>query len=342
MKKMTAGSNRIKHHEVGSAVIEAALALPLFMFGFMFILSFITIMRAERAVQLGIDKAASEISAYCCLTGAPKLYENELFEKSTGQICRIISEEKIRENDKYGILNKTSGFSVKDIDFSGSDIIWEEDRIIIQAEYEVRPWNFGFFNKNDIVLKMKNSAVTSAFSGNRSGSESDTDSVWQELPFRRGADWSRIIKDENSDMAVKSGYGLDLYSEDTGKVTQVFSVNLFSGTYSEKSGTAETHSGFYTIREKNVESLIRRYASELLKNTEKYGDKVYKYMEKGNGKKCTKPSEKPEMYIIAPEEAGKDLKMKETFEKIVNEVSADYGISVKTVYREKALKGGEK
>ena len=188
---------------------------------------------------------------------------------------------------------------------------------------------------------MKNSAVTSAFTGDGNGRDDDTDSIWQDLPFRRGAEWIEIIKAENSDKAVKKGYGIDLYSENTGKMTMVFSVNLFSKTYSSKNGTEDDNPELYTIKEKNVESLVRRYASELLKNTEKYGDKVYKHMEKGNGKKCEEPSEKPEMLIIVPVEAEQNMKMKETFEKIVSEVSVNYGITGKTVYRERALKGGD-
>lgn len=339
---MKAVNDRIKHSESGSVVIEATLALPLFMFGFLFILSFITIIRAERAVQLGIDKAASEIAAYCCLAGDTEICENELFEKTAEQICRVISSEKIRENDRYGILNKTNGFSVNDIDFSGSDILPENDKIIIQAEYEVTPWIFGLFSKKNMVLKMKNSAVTFAFTGNKENSEDDTASVWRKLPFIRGAEWIRTIKAENSDMAVKRGYGIDLYSEDTGKMSQVFSVNLFSETYSKKNDPSGNKPEFYTIKENNVESLLRGYASELLRNTDKYGDKVYKHMEKGTGKKCEEPTEKPEMFIIVPEEAGQNSEMKNTFEKIVSEVSERYGISGKTVYREKALKGGDK
>ncbi len=333
-------NEKSKYFESGSVVIEAALALPLFMFGFLFILSFITVMRAERAVQLGIDKAAADIAAYCCLTGeTAELYEKDLFEKTPEQICRIISSEKIRENDKYGLLKKTNGFSVNSIDFSGSDIMSEDDRIKIQAEYEVRPWTFGAFGGNNIVLKMKNSAVTRAMTGNKSGS-SDDSSIWQELPFRRGALWIKKIKEENSDRAVKKGYGIDLYYEETGKVSQVFSLDLFSRTYSEKDGSDENDAGHYTIKNKNVENKIREYASELLKNTEKYGDKVYRHMENGTGKKCDGPSEKPELIIIVPEEVKQNQKMKESFENIVSKVTVCYEITVKTVFREKALKGG--
>lgn len=332
--------NRV-HQESGYVIIEAALALPVFMFGFLFILSFITVIRAERAVQLGIDKAASEIASYCCMTGDAEIFESELFEKTPEQICRAVSVKNIKDNDRIGLLKKTSGFSADRIDFSGSEIMDEDDKIQIHAEYEVRPWTFGIFN-NNMTLKMKNSAVTIAFNGTEKRRDDADSSIWDELPFRRGEMWADIIKSENSDRAVKKGYGIDLYSETTGRVSQVFSMDLFSVTYSKKTGADETSPGDYTIREKNVENRLREYAAELIKNNERYGDKIYKHMEKGTGTKCEYPSEKPELIIIVPEDVKDNSEMENSLKKAADSVSEKHGVSCSIIFREKALKGGEK
>lgn len=49
----------------GSVTIEASLALSLFIIGFATILSLAGVVRAQRALQHGIDQTALEISAYC-------------------------------------------------------------------------------------------------------------------------------------------------------------------------------------------------------------------------------------------------------------------------------------
>jgi hypothetical protein len=64
----------------GSITIEASLALTFFISGYLMILSFVYIVRAESAVQYGINKTAEEISRYCY--AAERLSLDEYIEKS--------------------------------------------------------------------------------------------------------------------------------------------------------------------------------------------------------------------------------------------------------------------
>ena len=49
----------------GSITIEAAFALPIFLLGFMAIISLVYIVQTESAVQYGVDQVSREISEYC-------------------------------------------------------------------------------------------------------------------------------------------------------------------------------------------------------------------------------------------------------------------------------------
>lgn len=64
----------------GSVTIEATLALAFFIFGYMCILSLVCTVRAECAVQCGIDRTAADISRYCY--AAERLGFSEYLEKS--------------------------------------------------------------------------------------------------------------------------------------------------------------------------------------------------------------------------------------------------------------------
>lgn len=72
----------------GSVTIEASFALVFFILGYMCILSLVCTVRAECAVQCGIDRTAAEISRYCY--AADRLGVSEYLEKSGATVGEAI------------------------------------------------------------------------------------------------------------------------------------------------------------------------------------------------------------------------------------------------------------
>ena len=366
----------------GSVTVEASVALSVFIFGYLTVLSLVFAVRTEGAVQYGITQTAAEISRCCYIAEKLSLTEyagkagmtvgeaieavsglsdiRESSEAEAGESGNLVSqladavsggasiggmlgEPLFRavfaecvagsraEADEY--LMNLAGITTDDIDFHYSSVLSDGKTVEIVAVYDVKLRTFGLFGKNGITMKMKNTAVTSAWvTGN--GQEDDGESTKWSLPsFERGKAWIAEIKSEHSMDAVKGGKGIDLYR--TGKYTMINSLNVFAQTYSECSSPGSKRAADYSIKEAALEKVISGYATELLECIEAKAGSLQ--FENGIHVPDSRENFTAELIIVVPSEAGAEASVKKVLEKTAEKILKDTGVTVVYEYREKAL-----
>ncbi len=376
----------------GSITIEASLALPIFICGYLLIISLISIIRIESTVQYAVNQSAKEISQYCYVadrlastsvidcsdsslndiitsvinfsgimqdesadvddpeTGSviksltmmvSNPAANEMIgSKITDSLCRRLVRGYITENkseaDKY--LMKLGGITMDDIDFRYSDILKDGRSVNITAIYNVRLNTFGLLGDKGFTFTLKNSAHTAAWTGEAIKTRADKkeESRWQLGNFERGRSWLSAIKDENKDAAVASGTGIDLYDKSTNTFTQVYSINIFSQSYSSYEKTSDkTGVMCYTLKDDYCLKIIEKYARKLNQNIKGLEKSIT--MDSGTAYPLSDKKRKGNLLIIVPEEAQENDSIKESLEQIAESVNKNTGIEVEFIYREKAL-----
>ncbi len=386
----------------GSITIEAAFALPIFLLGFMAIISLVYIVQTESAVQYGVDQVSREISEYCYIADKMSLTavtqktslslgdavenvcglsglmddsdedssESEsavsslsdiILEEKSGEsvngaateiICRILIPKYIsgdrRSADQY--LQALSGITLDDINFRYSSILRDGQTINIVAVYKVRLTTFGLLGEG-IELTMRNSASTKAWlpesvlKDNTGHGDTDSDkedennkseeSKWLLLPCDRGKAWIAQIKSDNKNNAVQSGHGIDLYSSDINEFTEVYSIDVFSGSYSDCKTEGSTDPLDYTIKKNAVKNQINSKADKIKNDMKKIKENLK--MENGTESTLMPDNRKLKILMIFPEEAGSNHEMVNVFEEISGKVKDSRGVCVEYMYSEKAL-----
>lgn len=384
----------------GSITIEAALALPLFLLGFMAIVSLVYIVQTESSIQYGVNQVSREISQYCYIAdklsltavaentsltlgdavenvcGLSGLMDNSdedssesesavssianiiLGERSeesvngsvTEIICRMLIPKFISADrtsaDKY--LQALSGITVDDINFRYSSILRDGQTINIVAVYKVRLKTFGLID-DGIELTMRNSACTKAWlpgsllNDNTDNGDADEDgdsdesenSKWMLLPCERGKAWVSQIKSENVDTAVAAGRGIDLYASEINEFTEIFSINVFSSSYSGCSVEESINYDDYTLKSNAVRNQINSKADKIKRDIQKINDKIK--MENGTELMIPADNRKLKILIIFPEEAQQNHEMVAAFEEISKKVKDSRGVCVEYMYSEKVL-----
>ncbi len=365
----------------GSVTIEAALALSLFIFGYLAVISLVFAVRTESAVQYGIDRAASEISRYCyaaerlsltqyvrksgvtvgeaieSIGGFSNMDGSTPDDESSGRIVSeiadaltggatiggIAGEPLIRavfrgcladsreKADEY--LSNLAGITADDIDFHYSTLLRDGKTIEIIAVYDVKLRTYGLFGKKGLSLRMKNSAVTSAWvTGELAAVSGNKPSKWNLSSFERGKAWVAEIKSEHSMDAVKGGKGIDLVKGNT--YTMINSVNLFAGTYSD-GPPGSTDPSAYKAKEEAIEKAVAGYASKLLECIRTKASSLQ--YENGIHVPDRSADAAAELIIIVPEEVLQSDSLRKALEKTAAGVLADKGVTVRYEYREKAF-----
>ncbi len=383
----------------GSVTIEAALALPFFLLGFMLIISLVYIVQTESAIQYGVDQVTREISEYCYLAdkmsltsvaehtsltlgdavenvcGLSGLMDDSDEDSSESEsavssiiklilgkrsdesvngaatevICRMLIPKFISGDrgaaDKY--LQVLSGITVDDINFRYSSILRDGQTVNIVAVYKVRLRTFGILD-DGIELTMKNSASTKAWlpeaylkddeddnDKNSSEDERAEKSKWMLLPCDRGKAWMAEIKSENKDIAVKSGCGIDLYSSVNNEFTEIFSINVFSDSYSDCLAEESLNPGDYTIKKSDLTNRIGTHANKIKRDANKIKEKLV--MENGTEVSPGQENRKLKVLIVFPKESQTNPEMVTAFEEISKKITESRGVKVEYMFREKAL-----
>ncbi len=382
----------------GAVTVEASLVLPIFLFGYVLILSLVQIIRTESIIQHSVNRMAAELSEYCYI--ADKLSLTDEIQKSnisiseavenitelTGSledqeseedgedsvivtltkfllgdtadmgmngpaieaVCHVLMPKYIAENrnmaDKY--LEKLGGVHISDIDFRYSSLLKDGKSVKLVAIYNVKLDSLGFFDGKGITLTMKNTASSAAWLSGKTKKEiveeeekseeekTDEETKWDLPNATRGKAWVKEIKTESADKAVKSGVGIDIYDSEKGVFTQIFSVNVFTVTYSDYD-SSKTGATAYTLNEKAFEQKLKTCNRELETNLKKIGTSIQ--MEDETTKTILTKDRKKKILIVVPAEAEENTDMYNSIMKISKKVSEDKKTEVEIIFREKAL-----
>lgn len=234
--------------------------------------------------------------------------------------------------DRY--LYDLAGITADDIDLHYSDVLRDGKTIEMVAVYKVNLKTFGLFGSRGISLKMKNTAVTSAWTSEYGKKTENIRTKWQLSSFERGKAWVAEIKSEHSMDAVKGGKGIDLYR--LGKYTMINSLNVFASTYSECKSASGGVPEDYCLKETAVFKVLKGYSEKLIECIDKNASSLQ--FENGIHVPSADPLKKAELIIVVPQEAGESAKIKNSLEDIAEFIWEENGTEVIYEYREKALK----
>jgi len=251
-------------------------------------------------------------------------------------LCRALVPKYISENNaddkltKLGIVGGVSG-----LDFRLSSFLSDGRSINIVLIYQIKVNGFGIFNR---TLNIKQTASTAAWITGKSIAESvNSRSIWEQADIQRGKEFAAIIRKENGNKAVEPGKGIDLYDQSSNTFTEIYSMNIFSATYSSYSEPSEgtASAADYSPKESAIKSKIKSYANNIKKHTEKLNSELT--MADGRSVMAADESishRNMVLVIVVPEEA---LACSAALNSIANEIQSQTGVLVTYTYRDKAL-----
>lgn len=184
---------------------------------------------------------------------------------SASFLCRLIMPKYLGGDgstdtlEKLGIRGGVSG-----IDFSNSEVLPDGRGVKLVAVYPVSlfPWKGS-------LSEIRLTSVSYTLSWCEAGDyESEPRSVWSYDNFRRGKLFVASVKKQYPSMAVKAGYGFDLYNASSGEFTSVVSMNVFAKDYSSCSAAdrKKAEAGDFTLTEKGIVSELKSDAVKLKKS----------------------------------------------------------------------------
>lgn len=282
---------KLIHKEEGLYSVEAALCMALFAAFYVSLISLVTVVHAESSVQYALDKTAIDFSRMCCLS--------EDSGSSAEELCRAVF---------LGYLGDTAEKAgAEDLDMSDSALLEDGHTVDLVLEYRIRAGGM-------LTLNIRQRAVTRAWN-------SGSGSIWKKNNFVRGKYFVNMMKKEHRDMALKGGYGADLYDAHSGTVGEVYSLNIFSGSYYDKlSGSCADQ--------------IMQYCADMVSDVGKISGKEME-LEKG-GKISVHPAYN-DVILILPLEAQTDAAAQEILNSAVAAAGIVYpDVTIITLYSEKA------
>lgn len=331
----------------GLYTVEGALTIVIFTALIMMLLSIITIIETEVEIQSAINQTAMQLSQYSyavgneidldtneetTLKGILQNAKREAAGFTVGSaLCELVVKDRI---DEKALSQVDGGFG--GINFSVSNILGDGKTITIVAIYKINVNTFGLVDKSlNICQKAQTAAWLPYYAESLASpelSQGGNGSIWNETNFTRGQYFVGEEKDRSREASVKSGQGIDLYYKESGKVVEVYSLNVFDSSYSYNTGDLSNASD-YSPNEESIEKRINRYVREYKKDISECGNSIT--MESGAEEKFY-PKEK-ELIIIVPKEAEGQKSFDSVFKNLKNEIKNKSDIDLKIIYSEDAL-----
>lgn len=331
----------------GLYTVEGAFTIIIFTALIMMLLSIITIIETEVAVQSALNQTAMQLSEYSYAVGNEIDIESSeettlkgIIQSATREavgftsgaaLCELLSRDRI---DEKSLLQIEDGFS--GINFSASNILGDGKTISVIAIYKIKVNTFGLVDKTlNICQKAQTMAWLPYYAETLASpdlAQGGSGSIWNETNFTRGQYFVREEKDKSKENCVESGQGIDLYYKDTGKVVEIYSLNVFNSSYSYNTGNIENASD-YSPNEENISKRIYNYVKDYKKDISECGNRIT--MESGSEEKFS-PKEK-ELVIVVPNEAKGQDAFENVFDTLKSEIKSKNGINLKIVYSEDAL-----
>ncbi len=233
---------------------------------------------------------------------------------------------------QMGVVGGLSG-----LDFRMSSFLSDGRSINIVLIYQVKLKGFGLFNQS---FTIKQTASTAAWITEATlGAAYDSKSIWAKDNFERGKEFVAEIKSENPLQAVKAGVGIDLYNQSSNTYSSIYSINVFSASYSDYQidDTKENSASNYSIKKDKVKVLIKGYAKDLIKDTKAIDEVIT--MDNGTDYETLQEARSTKLIIILPQEARSSSENLKILNEIAREIQNETGVKVTLTYRESALGG---
>lgn len=331
----------------GLYTVEGALTIVIFTALIMMLLSIIMIIETEVEVQSAINQTALQLSQYSyavgnevdittseetTLKGIIQNAKREAVGFTMGSaLCEMLIRDRV---DEKAVSQIDGGFF--GIDFSFSNILGDGKTITIIAIYKINVNTFGLVDKTlNICQKAQTVAWLPYYADTLASpdlAQGGNCSIWNETNFARGQYFVSEEKEKSRECSVEPGQGIDLYYKSSGKVVEVYSLNVFDSSYSYNDGDLSKASD-YSPNEESIKKQINRYVKEYKKDISDCGSSIT--MESGAEEKFS-PKEK-ELIIIVPSEAKGQEAFESVFDNLKSEIKSKSGIDLKIVFSEDAL-----
>lgn len=340
-------SSGMKKTDSGMYTVEGAFTIVIFTVLIMMLLSIITIIETEAEIQSAIDQTAMQLSQYSYAVGDKVNVDNdettllksilqdakrELVGFATGSaLCEPLAKSRIDEKYLYLVDGGASG-----LNFSASNVLGDGRTINVTVIYRINVNTFGLFDKQlTVCQKARTAAWLPYYADELAAVPSDSagrSSIWHETNFARGKYFVAEQKEKNPAIGVSPGQGIDFYDKETGRVTEVFSMNIFNSYYSFNSGDPAV-AGDYAPNEEMLSKQLNEYVRDYKKDIRQCGRTIT--MDSGAEERFT-VNEK-EMILILPNEAEGLENFDSFFRDFRTSTLEKDGINLKIIYREDAL-----
>lgn len=330
----------------GLYTVEGAFTIVIFTVLIMMLLSMMTVVQAEMEVQNALDQVAMKFSEYAYLVGDEveissdesttlktilQDVKREVLSNSLGsEVCGLAIRDLVDEKKLNLVVNGVDG-----IDFEGTSILGDGRTIKVQANYSIKVDAFGFVDKKlNIVQKSQTKAWLPYYSDTLSPVpvSGGKGSIWNDTNFARGQYFVNEQKAQYKENEVKPGQGIDLYFDDVGKAVEIYSLNIFNGTYSKSSGDKSNPTS-YKLNEEEVMDQLDEYIRAFKKDIRNCDGKI----EMASGAETRLTVNYKEMILVVPVETKDNEKINAKLEDICKAAGEKDKIEIKIVYSEEAL-----
>ncbi len=286
----------------------------------------------------GIEEDEISAGIYSIL----KATQRETISYTAGSIlCKSITKGNfsVSNCDEWLEAQGVSG-GYDGLNFATSNVLGDGDSINVVVIYKVKVNTFGLYDKQITVCQRAQTRAwlppdaDEIFDITEDGEKT---SIWHETAFVRGKYFVEKLKNAEPNAAVEPGYGVDLYYKSDRVIAEIFSMNVFSASYSRcsvenengvRDVSAYTADSEYIL--KQLKSYARDFNLDILK-TERIIE-----MADGSLGNFGRLNEK-RLILIVPLEAAQNLSFKECFNGAAEELSEEYGVTLDVRYMEEAL-----
>ncbi len=303
----------------GMYTLEGAITITVFTALFMMLLSLLSVIQVKAVIQKALNETALEVSQ--------KAYVEEYTDELVFSYKDIFYERlnEFSEDMENWLIGRGIEDGVSGIRFDKSDVFSGDKYVDLIICYDLKVNTFGFLEKN---LSVEQRAKTMAwlpldYDMNSSDGLYNTSSIWSENQLVRGKYFVSTLKLQYPEKAVKSGIGIDLFDRDYRIATEIYSMNVFSESYTN-----------FDEGKDELYLQLSDYAEKIKKDVE--GSKGLIDMDDGS-RVMLDSSAHMRLLIVVPEEAKSKTDIKSRLSETAGRVESEHGISIEFAYMEKAL-----
>lgn len=239
---------------------------------------------------------------------------------------KYINNAKTMQEAHEKLVARNISAGLYGLDFSNSSLLKDGKQILLVVEYEIEPTFWRFFQKKIYVRQTSSTGVWLNRNARNSNDLKEISTKWQLAPLARGKEFLKEVRAENYEIAVKPGYGLDLYNNGSGYF--YFSLNIFTAHYS----TFHDNDTSYTLNTENILTQLRTYVQKTNTAIGKLPSSIE--MENGTMQAVDTGALVSEIHIIVPEEATQFMTELQTVAETIRSAS---GIKIVWHFQEKYL-----